>query len=568
MVEQIREYDGGRKLIVKSPGFKAIVVVPSMSPNIEVGDKISYSGEYSSPVLNTDLPLEYDGKEDAYNRYITLRCFSPPDSIKITDVSHNFYYKLHHFREKEINYLYNSGVNGETAAFLSAILFGDNSDISVDDRQKFSEVGLSHIIALSGMHVAIIAMILAIAFFPLTLAGYRKLRWLITIIALWIFAIMTGLSPSVVRSVIMTSIVLFSLLLDRPRSSLNSLCLAAFLILLFDPRVLYGVGFQLSFLATLSIILFSNRLNPFGIRNKKLSWLLSPVIVTFAATLGTLALVAYYFHSIPLYSLISNIPCVIISPVMIGGGFLIILISSLGFASPGWLASLMDWTYGKLSALIDFFCGLPLASIDKIYFSAWFLLPVYISIALFFCYVVLRKKAYIYLSVFLLFATISSIILIKPDYSDSELYITRETHHTNIIIRQGDEAVVYSSIGAEKVPFELQRLREKYRHWIATRNIKRFEIIPLEEDVYDLSAGEFTIRIINSNRLPDSINDSEYILITSKYKGNIEEISAVGKTVLLPKEINKLRRQRYEKELQKMDINAIDLSKSAFYLHF
>ena len=477
---------------------------------------------------------------------------------------------MQRLRDKAIDRIYEANIEGPTASFLAAIVLGDDSEIDVDTRESFNNAGVSHLLALSGMHVSIIAFIVVVAFFPLVLSGWRRTRWVLSIIVLWFYAVLTGLSPSVVRSVLMTTIVLMSFLMDKPRSSLNALCFAAIVILIFDPRAFYGIGFQLSFIATLFIILFSNRLNPFGIIHKRLSSLISPLTVTLAATFGTAGLVAYYFHKLPLYSVFTNIPIVLFAPLMISGGLLIIFLGALSVSTPLWICQFLDFLYNILLRFVEFSGALPGGRIEDIYFSPWLLIPYYGSLALLFCFIVLRKKLYGFMFAILFIFTIAMVLLLKPSFPGNELYITRESKHTNIIARQNNNVTVYSTLPAEKIIFEQNRLNEKYRDWIATRGINSLSIVPLEEEYFDMRFGEDILRIVNCDKIIKTDEKAALVIVTSKYRGDIVQLAQVVNcdSILLSTEINKRRRTRYLRELTDANIPARDLSESTFYKSF
>ena len=217
-----------------------------------------------------------------------------------------------------------------TIAFYIATITGDDSFLTDDSREEYSRSGLAHILALSGLHVAIIATVIAALLFPLHLMRQRKLRYIITIVILWIYAIVTGLSPSVTRAVVMTSMFLIALMIERRNSSLNALCFAALVILLFSPMSLYSIGFQLSFCAVASILIFANRMNPISPRHKIAYHFTSLITVSISAMIGTGLISAYYFHTFPVYFLLSNIIVLLILPFVLGGGILLTLLLAFG----------------------------------------------------------------------------------------------------------------------------------------------------------------------------------------------------------------------------------------------
>lgn len=210
------------------------------------------------------------------------------------------------------------GMPAESSALLRGIMLGEKTQISREIKNMFADTGVMHILAVSGLNVGMVAVIF---FFILTVLFRckKKLASFILIFILVIFALVTGSQASVNRAVVMAIVGLVAVILERDRDMLNSLCLAALLLLLYDPGHLFNVGFQLSFAATLGIILFT----------PKLMALLKPLgkIIggSLAVTLGAQAtvtpLLMYYFHKVSIVSPLSNLAVVPLVGVITGVGF-------------------------------------------------------------------------------------------------------------------------------------------------------------------------------------------------------------------------------------------------------
>lgn len=207
------------------------------------------------------------------------------------------------------------GFRGDELAVLSALTVGYKDDLSEEVRSVYRQAGVSHILALSGMHVAILWGLLAFLLRPLDVS--RVGRWLkcgLMLGILWGFAFLVGLSASVVRAVVMCMGLMIARAASSESSSLNSLSLAAAGMLIYDPFYLYDVGFQLSFLAVFSILLFEPLLSSrLSFRQPVLRYLWGVISVSLAAQLGTVPLLLHYFSHFPIYFLLANVwvaPCV------------------------------------------------------------------------------------------------------------------------------------------------------------------------------------------------------------------------------------------------------------------
>ncbi|MBO4462574.1 MAG: ComEC/Rec2 family competence protein [Prevotella sp.] len=197
----------------------------------------------------------------------------------------------------------------EAQALIAAMVLGDKSALSRQQYDRFNMTGASHVLALSGLHLSIIYLLLT----RLTLG--RRRSWLIQILvltAVWSYALLTGLPTSLVRAATMITVYGLFSLGGRRRASLNVLCFTAIIMLLFDRSALFDVGFQLSFMAMLGILLFVPLMESWVsarwmMEHRILSWVLSLLMVSVAAQMGTAPLVAYYFGRFSTWFLVTNI---------------------------------------------------------------------------------------------------------------------------------------------------------------------------------------------------------------------------------------------------------------------
>lgn len=219
-----------------------------------------------------------------------------------------------------INNLYQSSLTHEQASFLSALLWGYKANIPESTRQIFSVAGLSHILAVSGLHTGIIAFILWLLLYPLRWLSFNHLREIIALLLLWGYAFVTGLSPSVVRACTMATFIGVAHIMHRRNTSLNALCGSAVIVLLAAPAQLFDIGFQLSYTAVAGILLLSPYLDIarlYDVRNNMVRYVSGSIAVTLAAQLATTPLAAHYFHIIPIWGLISNIFLLPLLPLLI-----------------------------------------------------------------------------------------------------------------------------------------------------------------------------------------------------------------------------------------------------------
>lgn len=203
------------------------------------------------------------------------------------------------------------GLQPRTQGLVNALLFADSKMVDASLRGLMADTGLSHLLALSGMHIGIIAAIAMFLLYPVRLWGFRKLHLFLALAAVWMFVLFVAGSPSTVRAAIMLTAAGIAMSLGRPYGAANGLAIAAFIIILVSPDSLFDIGFQFSFLAVAAMIGFGNRLNPIEqSRHPRLYKIVGAIIVTIAVSVATWVLTAWYFGRVPLSFLPFNLVAV------------------------------------------------------------------------------------------------------------------------------------------------------------------------------------------------------------------------------------------------------------------
>ncbi|MFA6308554.1 MAG: DNA internalization-related competence protein ComEC/Rec2 [Clostridia bacterium] len=213
----------------------------------------------------------------------------------------------------------NKSLPKKQAGLLNAMLIGVREDLDNDVKKAFSDSGLIHIMAVSGMNVAFIIFPLSFIFKKLHLK--KNKANIIIILFLIIFVFITGFTPSVLRAVIMAIIILLGQIIMRDTDVLSSVALSGLILLMFNPYFIFDIGFQLSYLATISIILFYKNIRDF-FNKRKIPCIISDVLsVTIAAQIGVIMIIVFYFNKISVISVVSNLLVVPIVGVITILGF-------------------------------------------------------------------------------------------------------------------------------------------------------------------------------------------------------------------------------------------------------
>lgn len=260
------------------------------------------------------------------------------------------------------------------ASLLSGILLGDESGLSPDVKEAFNETGTSHVIAISGFNMALIAGIIN-AIVAAIIPKRRGWTVAITLAILAVYTLFVGANPAVVRAAFMSGLLVFSKVIHRRAYVPASLAFAALIMSLLDPWVLWDIGFQLSFAAVLGMALLTPSFDRNFRRTLQNSlgeqwgrplarWLSEPIVVTLVAQIATLPIILYYFGRLSVVSPLVNFLIIPVqAPLLVFGG----LATLLSFVIPplGMLLYQADWLFLTWTTeLVRAFADLPVASVE------------------------------------------------------------------------------------------------------------------------------------------------------------------------------------------------------------
>lgn len=256
-------------------------------------------------------------------------------------------------------------------AVVAAMTMGDRSRLTRELRQSYAASGASHVLALSGLHLGVIYGLLSLIFV------HRRMRVLgqvLAMVAIWAYAALVGMPPSVLRSATMLTIFAFVVLTGRRQVSLNTLAFAAVVQLVVSPLSLWDVGFQMSFLAVLGIVMLNMRLGNLATpacigRWRVIGWVWSLVKVSLAAQLAVAPLSMYYFGTFPCYFLLTNLVAIPLATIIV---YTSIVMYALGFWvwMQGVVATFVGWMATLMNALLGFIASLPGACMYGVHINA------------------------------------------------------------------------------------------------------------------------------------------------------------------------------------------------------
>ncbi|MFN6039839.1 MAG: ComEC/Rec2 family competence protein, partial [Bacteroidota bacterium] len=397
-------------------------------------------------------------------------------------------------------------------SIISALLLGYDDEISSDLSNAYAATGTIHVLSVSGLHVGIIYILLGYIFSFLDQLKYGKtLRFFTVISGIWFFAMLSGLSPSVVRAALMCSLFLFAEILRRQTQPLNTLLASAFLILYYDPYLILDIGFQLSYLALGGILIFQPAISKWlSFENKILNKIWSLTSVSLAAQLTTFPITIYYFNNLSLIFIISNLIVIPLSTTIMYGGMLLLVLSpfqkitEIISSTLGFLVNFMNKITYHLSAV-------PGAQINSVFINKIELSIVFIIIIYGSMFFYKKNKKYFFMTLVSIICLLVSLNLKYFLENNRKGYIIfNDKKNTSIEFFKGRTSL---TIGSNIKPANLFRNKN---------HILKHSEIPIKENIIYNIEG---IRFMSINNLKIKVSKvPNFIILRNNQKINIATI--------------------------------------------
>lgn len=270
---------------------------------LEIGDELLFNGALKEPLTNTNPKLfNYKLSLLTEGIFVTttikessiLQVNKPKPSLRLR-IKDNFI--------KKIEKTFDQNLTVKNSNIMKSIILGKYSYLEEEDLNRFRDLGLAHILAVSGLHIGIIAGVLILLFSYIGL--HRNINIALTIGILWTYAYIIGNPPSVIRANLMFSLLLLSQALKEPYDSINILSFSGFLMIIINPFLVFSLGFQLSYFATFFILYLTPKLNI--LFNLKSEYIGKSMVGILAVQIGLFPIQAYYFNRIPILAIIANL---------------------------------------------------------------------------------------------------------------------------------------------------------------------------------------------------------------------------------------------------------------------
>ncbi len=479
------------------------------SKNLSIGNTVFIRSKFSY-VNAPQNPGEFDYKTFLEERNIFHVVYAKPNELYIMpETKHSLALTRlgAGIKAKVVSVLRENGLSQEAFSICSALLVGYDDEIDSSVMQSFSHSGTLHILSVSGMHTGVLYGILIWLFAKADKYDRRKkLKCFFVIASLFVFVLITGFSPSVLRAALMLSLVMIGKTFYKEGNSYNTLLLSAFLLLVYDPFLIKDVGFLLSYFAVFGIMYFYPTLSKiYTFENKWLQALWTSALLSTAATVFTLPVSLYFFHQFPLWFILSN---VVIIPISIG--LMIAAIAMLCLYKIAFVKMALAYLINGGTAIMLWLAQLTdkpgLGYIDFISFSktdAFFC-----SLLIFLFLVIIVSKQYkqvMYFGTVCIMWLCASVYANYKESTENELVVFHVKHKTVFAIRAGHNVFADFRAINDK---EFQRYVKPY-----LLRFSGLKIMPVESNI--IRNSHSTILLANKGLITDSLANASHFIVSN-----------------------------------------------------
>ncbi len=509
------------------------------------------------------IPKNFNPYQFNYSKYLEKQqifCQVIAEDSKIKHVSHTKSFKRYFYLIKqELKNSFNiHKFSNQTESVIYALLFGERFNLDQETLTNFTQAGVVHILAISGLHIGIIYsfLLLILNFIP-EHRYFNIINFIVICATLWLFAFITGFSASVSRAVTLFSFLALGKLTNKDNNTINGLSVAALVLLCINPFMLFDLGFQLSFLAVLSIVLFQPiAYKIYKTKNKFLDYFYSLIWVSLAAQIGVLPLSLYYFNQFPTLFLVANILVIPLSTAILVLSVIILLLNFIFPFISIFFGRMVDFLISIMTYYIECIANIKNAVIFPISFSETLVILFYISIGSFIF--MLYKKNVRAIYIFLL-----SIISFQLAYA---YLIFNKSNHQECIIYNTKELLISVKDSKSTTFFTNNEEENKLSilHYNKGNFSKHYALRPLK-NVFSYKTHK--ILIIDSLSIYKTSKKATHIVLVNNPKINLERVIKYHQPkIIIANKLNyNTNINKWEETCTKQKIQFIATAKTGFY---
>lgn len=465
-------------------------------------------------------PNQFDYGKYLETKGIYAQLFLETSQIKISNhIDKNIWYYTSIFRNKIIQNLEKSGFKKEELAVISALILGQQQDISPEVLRDYQYAGAVHILSVSGLHVGFILLFITFLLKPLPKNKYGNfIRLTVILVSLWLFALIAGLAPSVVRSAAMFSFVAIGMFLNRETNIYHTMLVSLFLILLVEPLFLFDIGFQLSYIALFFILWLQPILKSiWQPKNKITAYFWDIITVSFAAQIGAMPLSIYYFHQFPGLFFVTNLVLIPCLSIIMAIGVLLMILAYFDFV-PLFLSKIVELSITFTNSYIKWIASIEAFVIKDIPLSFSLLIASYFIV--FTSIIWFKKPNFTKMIIALVSVLIFQILFVTTNwqYEDkNELIVFNAKRSTIIGERMGKKVTLCTNDTLRENGFE-KKMIQSY----VTANF--CEINKFKSITNTIYFNNNKILIIDKSSIYNNTMNPDIIILRDSPKVNLERL--------------------------------------------
>lgn len=508
----------------KSSGKILVYFSKKNKDTLQIGDRILFQNSIK-PIQKNYNPDTFDYSKYMANQNVfhQTKCFE--NDYIISGKVKNFSFYIDKLRQKLVHSFDKHHFSTRTKSIVNALLLGQKQQIDSTTLNDYKNSGVIHVLAISGLHIGIIYAFFNFIFGFLNRFDKGKtIKLFVILFLLWVFALVSGMSPSITRAVTMFSLIAIGTFLNRKNYLFNAVAGSFLILLVYNPMYLFDVGFQLSYAAVVSILLFQPYYQKFyPSKNKVIIYIADLFLVSFAAQLGVLPLMMLYFKQIPTLFIVANL---VVIPVATAVLILGIITLALNFILPS-----LALIFGKIiSFLVDFMNDYIhwLSSfneyvIKNITFTPWLAFALYaIILSIIYWIYNPKNKRLLYVLISIICFQIAYFTTKKEIFDTKELVIFN--HKESIIATfENKKIVVYSNDS-------LIRDNQNIQEYATAKFNPEVEFHPLENVLFFKNKK---ILIVDENTVYNTSTKPDIVIIRQNSRINIERLIKTTNTKLI-----------------------------------
>ena len=525
-------------------------------------------------------PEEFDYWAYLHRKGITGQVFLKEDDWLDLQVNNAnpIYAFSYRFRDVLLTSLHRSGLSDNEFGVAAAILLGYDDKLADEVRKDYVAAGSMHILCVSGMHVGIIYLLASFLLGFLNRKKWQKtLKQGLLLALIWFYALIAGLSPSILRSALMISFVIIGEMIRRKGFIINSIAASAFILLCINPNNLFEIGFLLSYSAVVGIVVLQRPIyNLLYIKNKLLDKAWEITAVALAAQVATIPYTLFYFNQFTTYFWLSNLFMTPISFVVVISGMVLLLVSWIPYLNTlvGYLVwgavYVMNWVVARIESL-------PFSIIKGLYVSDFEFAMLLLAFVFLLLMVTLRKRRLFIamLSTVLLLMVSLTIRLYQSGNQDSMTFYSLRNYTAVDFVRGGDHLLLADSTlmaDAKTVDYSLKGA------WAKQHLSSHPQVLGFEEDfecdylVKKSNLVSFDGKLMalwNDDVLGDSLSNRlpvDYLLVRGKQKPDVQSVvnGYETKMLLIDGSVPRYLAEKWVAQAGEKQLSVYDLSAGAW----